>query len=62
MISHTLIGCAGAIGGHFAAIDNPEILPSFARALAPETSRRSTELFDRVMGEVLGSRLTVPLP
>jgi quercetin dioxygenase-like cupin family protein len=58
-ISHAVIGCAGAIAGYMVTADHSVIMPSFAQA--PAAGQRSTELFNRVMDDVLGRRLTVRL-
>jgi len=59
IISHAAIGCAGAIGGWLVATGELGIVPSFAQAPAASPGQRSTELFNRVMDDVLGRRLTV---
>ena len=56
LISHAGIGCVGAVGGYLLSADLA-IPPSFAQA----PGQRSTELFNRVMDDVLGRRLTVRL-
>ena len=61
IISHAAIGCAGAIGGWLLATGELGIVPSFAQAPATSPGQRSTELFNRVMDDVLGRRLTVRL-
>jgi quercetin dioxygenase-like cupin family protein len=61
IISHAAIGCAGAIGGWLVATGELGIVPSFAQAPAASPGQRSTELFNRVMDDVLGRRLTVRL-
>src|SRR6476620_6535342 len=61
IISHAAIGCAGAIGGWLVATGELGIVPSFAQAPATSPGQRSTELFNRVMEDVLGRRLTVRL-
>ena len=61
LISHMAIGCGGLIGGWLVAVGQLGILPSFAQALAASSGQRSTELFNRVMDDVLGRRLTVRL-
>jgi quercetin dioxygenase-like cupin family protein len=62
IISHLLVGCAGALVGYALTmtISPFVIFPSFAQAPAP-SGQRSTELFNRVMEDVLGRRLTVRL-
>ena len=61
IISHAAIGCAGAIGGWLVTTGELGIAPSFAQAPAASPGQRSTELFNRVMDDVLGRRLTVRL-
>jgi quercetin dioxygenase-like cupin family protein len=59
-ISHTAVGCAGALATYFVIVGHLGVHSSFAQA--PATSgQRSTELFNRVMDDVLGRRLTVRL-
>lgn len=58
LISHGVIGCAGVIAGCFVATGDLAI-PSFAQA--PAAGQRSTELFNRIMEDVAGRRLTVRL-
>ena len=43
------------------AVGQLGIMPSFAQAPAASSGQRSTELFNRVMDDVLGRRLTVRL-
>lgn len=59
IISHAVIGCAGAIAGYAITADHSVVMPSFAQA--PAAGQKSTELFNRVMDDVLGRRLTVRL-
>jgi len=60
VISHLAIGCAGAVAGYLAASGHLGVMPSFAQGPAA-SGQRSTELFNRVMEDVLGRRLTVRL-
>ena len=60
-ISHFVAACAGAIGFYLVATGDPGIGPSFAQTPAAATGQRSTELFNQVMNDVLGRRLTVRL-
>jgi quercetin dioxygenase-like cupin family protein len=61
-VSHFVAACAGAIGTYLVATGYPgTIVPSFAQTPAAATGQRSTELFNRVMDDVLGRRLTVRL-
>jgi len=59
IISHTAIGCGGVIGRLAIAAGQLGIMPSFAQTPAASSGQRSTELFNRVMDDVLGRRLTV---
>jgi quercetin dioxygenase-like cupin family protein len=59
-ISHAVIGTAGAIAGYLIATGHVGIAPSLAQAPAA-SGQRGTELFNRVMDDVLGRRLTVRL-
>src|SRR5262245_47105024 len=59
VISHGVIGCAGVIAGCVIATGHLAIVPSFAQT--PAVGQRSTELFNQVMNDVLGRRLTVRL-
>ena len=61
LMSHTAIGCGGLIGGWLVAVGQLGIMPSFAQAPAASSGQRSIELFNRVMDDVLGRRLTVRL-
>src|SRR5215468_9081973 len=58
VISHVVIGCAGLLAGYVIATGQLGIGASLAQAPA---GQRSTELFNRVMDDVLGRRLTVRL-
>ena len=60
VVLHAVIGCAGAIAGYVIAAGHLAIGPSLAQAPAA-SGQRSTELFNRVMDDVLGRRLTVRL-
>jgi quercetin dioxygenase-like cupin family protein len=59
--SHLLVGCAGALVGYLIAGGQFLALPSFAQAPPAAAGPRSTELFNRVMDDALGRRLTVRL-
>jgi quercetin dioxygenase-like cupin family protein len=59
--SHLLVGCAGALIGYLIATGPFIALPSFAQAPPAAAGLRSTELFNRIMEDVLGRRLTVRL-
>jgi quercetin dioxygenase-like cupin family protein len=55
--SHAAVGCAGAFAAYLLSTGNVGIMPSFAQA----PGQRTTELFNQVMDDVLGRRLTVRL-
>src|SRR5215472_18196550 len=59
LISHGVIGCAGVIAGYVIATGHLATVPSFAQT--PAAGQRTTELFNQVMEDVLGRRLTVRL-
>src|SRR5215813_13206142 len=61
VISHVVIGSAGAMAGYLIAAGHLGIAPSLAQAPATASGQRGTELFNRVMDDVLGRRLTVRL-
>src|SRR5262245_19478729 len=60
-VSHFVAACAGAVAAWVVAADHAGIVPSFAQTPAAATGRHTTELFTRVMDDVLGRRLTVSL-
>jgi quercetin dioxygenase-like cupin family protein len=60
-VSHFIAACAGAIGAWAVTAGHPGIAPSFAQTPAAAAGQRSTELFNRVMDDVLGRRFTVRL-
>jgi quercetin dioxygenase-like cupin family protein len=59
--SHLLVGGAGALIGYLIGGGQFIALPSFAQAPPAAAGQRTTELFNRVMDDVLGRRLTVRL-
>jgi quercetin dioxygenase-like cupin family protein len=61
IISHAAIGCVGVLGGYLLAAGDLAIAPSSAQTPGATPGQRSTELFNRVMDDVLGRRLTVRL-
>ena len=61
MTSHAVIGSVGALGGYLLAMGQLAVLPSFAQQPVAASGQRSTELFNRVMDDVSGRRLTVRL-
>jgi len=56
IVSHAVVGCAAAVATYLATLGQFAPAPSFAQA---PTGQRTTELFNRVMDDVLGRRLTV---
>jgi quercetin dioxygenase-like cupin family protein len=60
-ISHLIAACAGAIGSYAVLTGHLGVVASFAQTPAAPAGQRSTELFNRVMDDVLGRRLTVRL-
>jgi quercetin dioxygenase-like cupin family protein len=61
VVSHAAVACAAAIATYVATTGRAGIGPSFAQTPAASAGQRSTELFNRVMDDVLGRRLTVRL-
>ncbi len=61
VMSHAVVGCAGAIAAYLITTGQLRVAPSFAQAPTASPGQRSTELFNRVMDDVLGRRLTVRL-
>jgi quercetin dioxygenase-like cupin family protein len=61
IISHSFVAAAAAAAGYVVAVSPNVIASSFAQASPPPSAQRSTELFNRVMDDVLGRRLTVRL-
>jgi quercetin dioxygenase-like cupin family protein len=57
-VSHAVIGCAGAVGGYLVSAGHLGIPSTYAQAPA---GMKTTELFNQVMEDVLGRRLTVRL-
>ena len=57
IVSHAAVGCAGAFATYLLSSGNMGVMPSFAQA----PGQRTTELFNQVMDDVLGRRLTVRL-
>jgi len=57
IVSHAAVGCAGAFATYLLVAGNMGVMPSFAQA----PGQRTTELFNQVMDDVLGRRLTVRL-
>jgi quercetin dioxygenase-like cupin family protein len=61
IFSHAAVAGAAAIATYLLLTGQLGIPPSFAQAPATSPGQRSTELFNRVMDDVLGRRLTVRL-
>jgi len=57
IVSHAAVGCAGALATWFLGTGHLGAMPSFAQA----PGQKTTELFNQVMDDVLGRRLTVRL-
>jgi quercetin dioxygenase-like cupin family protein len=61
MISHSVVAGVAAVATCMATV-GPTLIPSsFAQAPPTSSGQRSTELFSKVMDDVLGRRLTVRL-
>src|SRR6266545_6134175 len=60
-ISHAAVGCAAAVATYVVMAGHVGVVSSLAQTPAPPPGQRSTELFNRVMDDVLGRRLTVRL-
>jgi quercetin dioxygenase-like cupin family protein len=61
IVSHVLTGCAAAVATYVVTAGHLGVVSSRAQTPAASTGQRSTELFNRVMDDVLGRRLTVRL-
>jgi quercetin dioxygenase-like cupin family protein len=61
ILSHAAVGGAATIATYLVITGQLGIPQSFAQAPAAAPGQRSTELFNRVMDDVLGRRLTVRL-
>jgi len=59
IIRHSVVAGVAGLAGYLVAAGQSGIQSSFAQA--PASGQRSTELFNRVMDDVLGRRLTVRL-
>ncbi|HEY4406247.1 MAG TPA: cupin domain-containing protein [Xanthobacteraceae bacterium] len=57
IMSHAVAGCAGAFATYLVSTGSMGVMPSFAQA----PGQKTTELFNQVMDDVLGRRLTVRL-
>jgi quercetin dioxygenase-like cupin family protein len=60
-VSHVVIGCAGVFGGYLVSVGQLGIPSTYAQAPAASQGLKTTELFNQVMEDVLGRRLTVRL-
>jgi quercetin dioxygenase-like cupin family protein len=60
-VSHAIIGGAGVFAGYLLSTGQLGISSTYAQAPAASLGTKSTELFNRVMEDVLGRRLTVRL-
>jgi quercetin dioxygenase-like cupin family protein len=56
-----VVGCVGVLSGYLFAIGHFSVAPSIAQTPIAATGQKSTELFNQVMEDVLGRRLTVRL-
>jgi len=61
IVSHVLTGCAAAVATYALTAGHLGVVSSRAQTPAAPSGQRSTELFNRVMDDVLGRRLTVRL-
>jgi quercetin dioxygenase-like cupin family protein len=59
--SYLVIGFAGAIVGHLVSIGQFGTPATYAQAQGSPSGQRTTELFNQIMDDVLGRRLTVRL-
>jgi quercetin dioxygenase-like cupin family protein len=60
-MSHVVVGCGGLLLGYLVAIGHLGVGPSIAQTPIGASGQKSTELFNQVMEDVLGRRLTVRL-
>jgi quercetin dioxygenase-like cupin family protein len=60
-VSHAVIGCVGALAGYLVSVGQVGIPVTYAQAPATSPGMKTTELFNQVMEDVLGRRLTVRL-
>jgi quercetin dioxygenase-like cupin family protein len=60
-VSHAIIGGAGVFAGYLLSTGQLGIPSTYAQAPAASPGTKSTELFNQVMEDVLGRRLTVRL-
>jgi quercetin dioxygenase-like cupin family protein len=61
MISHSIVAGIAALASYVVTVRPAAIPASFAQAPAAPSGQRSTELFNKVMDDVLGRRFTVRL-
>jgi quercetin dioxygenase-like cupin family protein len=60
-MSHAVVGCVGVLAGYLIANGQIGVAPSVAQTPTAAAGQKSTELFNQVMDDVLGRRLTVRL-
>ena len=58
IVSHAAAGCAGALAAYLVGTGSMGVMPS---SFAQAPGQKTTELFNQVMDDVLGRRLTVRL-
>jgi quercetin dioxygenase-like cupin family protein len=61
LMSHVVVACLVAIGSYIIITGQFAAAPSLAQTPAASAGQKTTELFNRVMDDVLGRRLTVRL-
>jgi quercetin dioxygenase-like cupin family protein len=61
IISHILVGCGAAVGTYVVMTGHLGVVSSLAQTPQASSGQRGTELFNKVMDDVLGRRLTVRL-
>ena len=60
-VSHAIVACAGAFAAYLVTAGHIGIPSTFAQAPSASPGMKTTELFNQVMEDVLGRRLTVRL-
>ena len=61
IVSHAVIACAGAFAGYLISVGQFGVPSTYAQAPGTAAAMKTTELFNQVMQDVLGRRLTVRL-
>jgi len=61
IVSHAVIVCAGAFAGYLISVGQFGVPSTYAQAPGTAAAMKTTELFNQVMQDVLGRRLTVRL-